>query len=109
MSDAAPHFAFPFRFTVGGFVTVPEDSIDEISQCVEVIVRCPQGERIENLEFGVPDMTFSDDPVADRLELVSNAARWEPRAEILVDEAPDVLDEFIRHVSVRVKASGGSV
>lgn len=99
-----PKLAFPIRFAGGRPVTVEQDSLDEIAQCVEVALRYPVGFRHDLPEFGTPDQTFrmnGADPDAIRRAV----ARWEPRVEALVDERPDVFDALVSRVTV--EARGG--
>jgi phage baseplate assembly protein W len=108
VATVVPHFAFPFRVGPSGMATVEQDSLEEIAQCVEVVVRTRPGDRIENPELGVTDLTFSADPVPDRAVITAAVEVWEPRASVLVSDAPNLLDELVRYVSVRVTAGGSA-
>lgn len=98
-----PHLAFPFRVEPSGEVaTLEQDSLDEIAQNVEVLLRYRAGDLIENLDFGVTDLTFTVGTAAVREAIIAQVALWEPRATVLIDAAPDTFDELIEHVVVRV-------
>jgi len=101
MTDV-PHFDLPFRFTSPQAAVVEQDSVEEIAECVLAILLCPQGYRVELPEFGMDDPTFSM-PEVD-LEAVRQAVElWEPRAELLLGQRPDALDELISRVQVQVQ------
>lgn len=101
MADV-PHFALPFRFGRDGHaVVVEQDSTDDIAACVEAVLRTRPGEREELPAFGSPDPTFEQAPV--RLDAIAAAvAAWEPRAEFLLEEAPDALDATVRRVRLTI-------
>lgn len=96
-----PHFDLPFRFVNGRAAVVEQESIKEVTNCVEAILRYPLGFRDELPEFGAPDQVFTEGPI-DTDELESIVHRWEPRAEALIEEQTDLLDAALRHVNVQV-------
>lgn len=103
MPDApiVPHLQVPIRFQNGRAVLVEQDSPEEIEQCVEAVLRCPLGYRLELPEFGVADHAFEEQPV-DTEDIQAAITTWEPRADVLIEEHPDLLDELIDHVQVSV-------
>lgn len=86
------HFAIPFDWDATGSAAVlPQDSIEEISQSVRVLLSTPTGTRIEQFDYGIPDPTFSDDS-AMVSAITAAVARWEPRAagiQVAVSTHPD--------------------
>lgn len=83
-----PHFALPFRFATPEAAVVEQDSIDEIAYCAYAILACPLGFRVDLPEFGLPDLTFTQQPVD--VQIVAQAIEeWEPRA--LVEFTPEEL------------------
>lgn len=96
-----PHFDLPFRFGPQAAV-VEQDSVEEIAECVLAILLCPQGYRVELPEFGVDDPTFSV-PDVDLEAVRAAITTWEPRADAVLSQAPDSLDELIRRVQVLVQ------
>ena len=104
MTVLSPHFDIPFRFfTNGGAAVVEQDSFEDIANCVEVICRTPYGFRLDNPDFGFPSVELLSQPVLaeDVIETVQNQ---EPRASLLLTEAPDVLDYLIDRITVEISA-----
>lgn len=96
----SPHFRFPFKFTAAGPADVMEqDSSEDIAQCVEIILRFPLGMRIDIPEFGISDQTFREKG-PDLNELRTAIARWEPRADIVMDQT---LDELIGRAHIKLR------
>lgn len=104
-----PHFEFPFQLAGDGrSASVEEqDTVEEIRDCVELICRTPVGHRVELPEFGVPDLTFRQIEAdgIDAADLEAAIETWEPRVDVLVDQAPDLLDETARTVSVQMRGT----
>lgn len=94
MSDV-PHFALPFCFSTPQARVVEQDSIDEIAYCTYAVLICPQGFRVDLPEFGLPDLTFSQQPV-DRELIRATVEEWEPRALVAFSE--DELEELASSV-----------
>lgn len=78
-----PHFSVPFRVDgTGRFVTVEQDTPEEIAQCVAVIIGTPEGSRVEVPDFGCPRAEFvGPDPAG----IVAAVEDWEPRAVLSVE------------------------
>lgn len=104
-----PHFTYPFGLASDGrSASVEEqDTVEEIRGCVELICRTPVGHRAELPEFGVPDLTFrqADADGVDVGDLEVAVETWEPRVDVLVDQAPALLDETARTVSVHMRGA----
>jgi phage baseplate assembly protein W len=84
MAARVPQFALPFRVIGGEVVEVEQDSPEEIGQCVEAILRTPEGTRIDEPEFGRPDETFAQlSTDSNATQYVAAVERWEPRASVL--------------------------
>jgi hypothetical protein len=97
-----PHFSLPFRFATPQAAVTEQDSLDEIADCCVAILVCQRGFRVELPAFGLPDPTFSM-PRPDTDEIRGAIETWEPRAALLLDERPDLLDELVAHVEVFVQ------
>jgi phage baseplate assembly protein W len=85
-----PHIAFPMRLdAAGALVTNEQDSLDEVQQCVLVLLRTPLGARPLAPGVGVADPTFTDgiDPEALTATL-TNVETGEPRADVQVTVQP---------------------
>jgi phage baseplate assembly protein W len=108
MADV-PHFDLPFRFGSDGHAAVVEqDTFEEIRNCVVAIVRTVVGQREEMPEFGVPDLTFELQPL--HIEKITEAIlRDEPRASVLLEQHPDLIEKTIADISVQVSQAGGRV
>jgi phage baseplate assembly protein W len=78
-------FAVPFTLGEAGFATVPQDSTDEVTQCVYAILGTETGSREDDPEFGAASQLFREGGV-DLDELRDAVEEWEPRAEVLMDE-----------------------
>jgi len=105
-----PHIALPFRFVgqgPGGVNCNEQDTLDDIYDCVQCIVRCPQGYRPEMIQFGVDDQTFSEGDRIDLDLLAEQIEAWEVRADNLYEQAPDRFDEMMDIVKIRVAKIGG--
>ena len=105
-----PHVALPFSFVgqgPGGVNCNEQDSLDDIYDCVQSIVRCPRGYRPELMQFGVDDQTFSEGDKINLDILSDQVSTWEARADNLYEQAPDRFDEMMDIVKIRVAKIGG--
>lgn len=77
-----PHLRIPMRvISDGTFETNGQNSLDDLAQCVQVLMLTEIGDRIEVPAYGVAPMLFS----TVRPNLVEDAIhRWEPRASVAV-------------------------
>src|SRR3954462_2095847 len=81
--DDVPHIALPMRVAGGAFVTVQQDTTDEVVCTVAAIASFPIGWRDEAPEFGVTPMEFGLQPL-DTTELQYACEMYEPRARVRV-------------------------
>lgn len=102
-----PHFAFPFQIKGPSVAYTDQDTLDEIANCVAVICLIPQGWFAEDPEFGIPELTFDLQPVGSD-DLIPEILQQEPRADLLIREAPDEFDNLIAHIIIAVKRRGGA-
>lgn len=98
-----PHFSFPFSVDGSSVAVDEQDSQEEILSCVNVIVRCPVGFRVERPDFGIPDPTFRATPV-NYDEIQDAVETFEPRAELDITEYPDIVDASLRHLEIDVSS-----
>lgn len=98
-------FDLPFRFSDGRAVTVQADGQADIQNCVEALLRTTRGERLEEPEYGIPDMTFASGgpSVAPIREAID---RWEPRARYAAEADGSDLDTMIGRVRVTMQEAG---
>lgn len=99
-----PHFAFPFQLQGSSFAVLEQDTVEEVAQCVEVLIATPVGARTDQPDFGVVDLTFQQS--IDHAAILDAVAVWEPRALAEVASSPDDLDELVQRVQIMVKAGG---
>lgn len=98
-----PHFDFPFRLSGSGrsAVYVEQDSDEEVTDCVEVLLRTPVGSREEVPDYGTPDYVFRQGGV-EVSDLTDVIAHWEPRAGASVES--DTIVDLVQ--TVRIKMQG---
>jgi phage baseplate assembly protein W len=73
-----PHLQVPLLLTGdGSFAIWQQDTIEEVSQSVEVICGSNPGERTMAPTFGMPQLTFTE-PSAGLI--TQTIAQWDPRA-----------------------------
>ena len=102
MSYEGPHLKVPLALAGSRLATVEQDSIDEVAQCVEAVVRTPMGHRDLEPEFGIPDQAFDADPQA----ISDQLTEWEPRALAKFDE--EDLDDLVTRIHLDVDLKGTS-
>lgn len=96
-----PKLAVPFRIERGRALVVEQDSVEEVTQCVEAILKTPIGSRMENPEFGVPDQTFREGG-ANLDDLALSITQWEPRADVYLEREPELLEHWVDNVNIEV-------
>jgi hypothetical protein len=96
--------------TIGSPVTIPgllsaavsqQDSGEDVTNCVEAIVRTQAGSRMYVPLFGITDPTFSVRPLSTeqmRQEIEQN----EPRANTVLRSLPDVVDQMVVNITAEV-------
>jgi phage baseplate assembly protein W len=100
-----PHFAFPFTRGADGRVRcVEQDSDEHVMSCVNVIVRCPAGFRLDRPDFGIPWPEYRT--TFDASELDAAVSRLEPRSTLSAYELTDVADRARREFVIEVKSNG---
>lgn len=80
-----PHLTWPPRMAPDGtLAAVEQDTVEDVRQCVHVLLRTPLGVRPLAPFSGVPDPTFSGGVIADELAARLGSDDNEPRAQITV-------------------------
>lgn len=105
MAFTAPHFNLPFRLRKTADY-VEQDTIEDIANCVAVLLRTHLGSRPEAPTIGVSDYTFMMQPINKdfiRDEIIAA----EPRAVVFITASPDRLDELIDRINVELRTGGG--
>lgn len=103
MSLDAPHFRWPLRLAGGSFQMVEQDTLDDVVQCVHVLLRTPFGWRPLAPEVGLHDPLWRDRFALD--QLAAGLAEWEPRADIAF-AASQPTPEGEQTVTVNVELTG---
>jgi phage baseplate assembly protein W len=83
LAVSTPHFATPFRLVGGRVAVVEQDSIEEITQCVEACLSTRLGSLVDLPEFGIPDELFKQIPDVDIDAVRAAVEECEPRAALL--------------------------
>jgi phage baseplate assembly protein W len=88
------------------FAVAEQDSVDDIGNCVEAILRCPIGFRSEILSFGIDDLVFNLQPISNEA-LQQTVASQEPRADLSWYEIQDRFDDLFVKIVLDVRQAGG--
>lgn len=82
-----PHLAWPLRLANGTLATVEQDTLTDVTQCVNVLLHTPRGARVLLPDYGIEDPTFTDGLDLD--EVLEQVADYEERADVTVLELVD--------------------
>lgn len=100
-----PHFAWPFQLGADrAFAVVEQDTSDDVTQNVLILVSTQVGSREELPEYGITDPTFS--AVVDSEEIISAVTEWEERATVDIQQSLDSANEMIKNVTINIGDSG---
>jgi phage baseplate assembly protein W len=107
---ATPHLSWPLRLAnTGHLATVEQDSVDDVAECVEVVLRTRPGELDFHPRFGSPDLAFREMQSQDGLPspispdgLVALIEAWEARGALLVQNNPDALEPTLGRLNIYV-------
>lgn len=107
MTDDTPQLALPFRFGANGQpLTVDQDSVEEVADCVETFLRTPLGHFPEQPDYGLLDPSFEEGAV-DTQELAAGLAQWEERANVALEQRPDLRDRFTNVLNIQLSTRSG--
>lgn len=99
------HFVAPFALGADGKPLVcAQDSPQDIASSVYNIVVCPQGAKLSDPGFGIPDPLFGRTPL-DVSGIEAAIVAQEPRADLAVSAVADAVSAAIQHVTVSVGAA----
>lgn len=96
-----PHFDLPFRLVGNSFACVEQDTYEDIANCVECIVRTPQGFRDDSPNFGFPQIEFEEAPINTDM-IASVIELQEPRASLIIGQHVSLIDELLTQIDIRV-------
>jgi hypothetical protein len=80
---------------------VGQDTIEDITNCVEAILRTQIGSRMFVPNFGIPDLAFNMQPI-DIGAITQQVVVNEPRARVLLHQNPLALDKLVADIVVEV-------
>lgn len=94
-----PHIAFPLRRDPDGLAQVEQDELDDVRQCVHVLLLTPRGSRPLAPDIGVEDPTFADEIDTELLE--TQLEEMEDRARVTITSTgPDATGEQQLEITV---------
>lgn len=98
-----PRLALPLRVENGSYAVNEQDTVDDVANCVESIVRYEREYLPFLPDFGRPPILFRQgtEPLGSQLRAAVEA--WEDRGELLTD---DQLDELAREIRLTVGERG---
>ena len=100
--DNIPHLALPLRVVGNSYVSLQQDTADELATTVAVVVGFPLGYRVERPDFGITDPALRQRPL-DTGEIEAQCATYEPRAQLIFTEAPlDPADPLATQLRIQV-------
>jgi phage baseplate assembly protein W len=103
--DNVPHLALPLRVVGDRFVSVQQDTLDELVTNVAAITSFPLGYRVERPDFGIAELELTSRPLAV-LDVEQAVEAFEPRASVTVaEQSLDVNDPGAASVRVEVSMS----
>jgi hypothetical protein len=87
----------------GGFspAIVEQDTLEDVANCCEMGIRYRQTERYLVPTFGLTDPVFQEQPL-DTATIIAEVLRHEPRAQMLMEQEPDLIDSLIVHVHTEI-------
>lgn len=97
---------FPIRLAPDGkaLATVEQDTVADWAAGVEMAVRTHLGEFTASPEFGTEDWSFREQPIGAE-QVREMILRSEPRAQLLVQEAPDLFDALVDRLTIVVSGA----
>jgi hypothetical protein len=104
MNIDTPQLAFPLEVKGGRFTEVEQDSLLEIAQSIEILLRYPLGLREDQPEFGVRD--FALRPMNDDLlsEVRAAIVRWRGEdVDLVLDEMGDQFDDLVKNIHIELR------
>jgi phage baseplate assembly protein W len=96
-----PHFDLPFRMHGSSFMAVEQDSLRDIQNCAEAVLRTHPGERETVPDFGIGDLTFLQLPI-DPHTVAAQIQRFEPRASVLAEEDPSSIEQMMERIKLSI-------
>lgn len=90
-----PHFDLPFRITLNHHAAVvQQDTVEDVTNCVNAILRTTRGTRYYVPLFGIDDPTFQIAPI-DLVAIENQVAESEPRAHMILDQLIETVAAYV--------------
>lgn len=103
---AVPRLKWPLALDAAGqLATVEQDSDEDITQCLKALVLTRVGDRPDLPDMGVPDLTFTEEPI-DLEDVLPVLEKHEPRASVLVSQRPDAVEQLVADLRIEWAATG---
>jgi phage baseplate assembly protein W len=96
-----PHFDMPFRLSPIHVAVTEQDTLEDVTNCVECIIRTDLGDRPELPDFGIENMVFEVQPIP-LTDTITSIAQQEPRVATAWEQEPDAADTLIADIIVKV-------
>ena len=77
-----PHLKWPLQLAAGALLTVEQDTIDDVEQCVHVLLSTQVGSRPLAPQVGTVDPTFTGVDAGDLEARLTDPDLGEPRAHV---------------------------
>jgi phage baseplate assembly protein W len=101
---SVPHLAIPFGLDEDGAAQVVEqDTVEEVAQCVQVLLATVEGQRQFVPTYGIPDPAFVG---LDEMTAEQAIADWEPRASVSISVADPPANDLQVTVALMVEEDG---
>jgi hypothetical protein len=101
---AIPHFDLPFRYHNGQAAVNEQGTDADIAACVFAVCATEPGQFLDTPLFGLPDLVGSQVPIPTSA-VIGPISRWEPRARILAEVNPSLLNAAIQNANVEVEVA----
>lgn len=83
--NEVPHFASPFSIGRSGAAVVEQGSPENAADNIYNIAVCPQGARLDNPAFGIPQLAYANMPIPlDKLEEALKT--YEPDCDLSIEQ-----------------------
>lgn len=98
-----PHLKLPLSLDPnGGLSTLEQDSPEDVTQCVAVLLGTDLGERIEDPDYGIEAGLF--EVATDIGAILDKVEEYEPRAEVELN--PGEVTDLVRDILAEVRLNG---
>jgi hypothetical protein len=97
-----PRLNSPLRYIKGKATVNNQGSLDDIAARVFNTCVTEPGSLEDSPEFGLPDQTFSEQPI-NSAKIAQIIQKWVPDSTELVEAKPEQFDEAVVNAGIQVK------